>query len=129
MAMPLPTPVEPSFSRCCNVSSTVRSLWPESSAALVASSCRICFLLLTFSAGMIALGATRSVSSMDLYPDGSLSREPRAQRGDVDRPGPRKAADHMDPVMPRQWRPLPYRPPLGREGNGGGMVGGSIQPM
>jgi hypothetical protein len=63
----IPTPVEPSFSRCCKISRMVRSLWPESSAALAVSSCRSCFLLLTFSAGMMALDATRSVSNMDLF--------------------------------------------------------------
>src|SRR5206468_7873911 len=67
MAIPLPTPVEPSFSRCIRISKILRSLWPDSSAALAASSCKACFLPLTFSAGMIALGATRSLSGMECF--------------------------------------------------------------
>src|SRR5215472_6462714 len=96
MAMPLPTPVEPSFSRCCRISRIVRSLWPQSSAALAASSCRICFLLLTFSAGMMALGATRSVSSMDLFPKVLEARQGRDRKG----------ADHKYPPGARQWASL-----------------------
>ena len=65
MAMPLPTAVEPSFSRCIRMSKIARSFWPVSTAARAASSCSACFLLLTLSAGMIAFGATRSVSGID----------------------------------------------------------------
>ena len=62
--MPLPTAVEPSFSRCMRISKIARSLCPVSNAARAASSCSTCFLLLTLSAGRIAFGATKSVSGM-----------------------------------------------------------------
>ena len=62
--MPLPTAVEPSFSRCINVSKIVRSFCPVSTAARAAISCSTCFLLLTLSAGRIAFGATRSMSGI-----------------------------------------------------------------
>ena len=63
--MPLPIAVEPSFSRCIRISKIARSFWPLSAAARAASSCSTCFLLLTLSAGMIAFGATRSMSGMN----------------------------------------------------------------
>ena len=42
-----------------------RSLWPVSAAALAAISCNACFFPLTFKAGMIAFGATRSGVGME----------------------------------------------------------------
>jgi len=48
------------------------------------------------------------------------------KRDEANLAGVAKAADDKYPVMPRQWRPLPYPP---GEGKGGGIVGGSIQPM
>ena len=72
--MPLPTPVEPSFSRCISVSKMVFSFWPEICAALAASSCNACFLPLTFSAGMIASSATTSVSGMELFQNAEALR-------------------------------------------------------
>src|SRR5262245_63651910 len=80
MAIPLPTPVEPSFSRCIRISKIVRSLWPDSSAALAASSCKACFLPLTFSAGMIALGATRSLSGMECFQNPGTQARARQRR-------------------------------------------------
>lgn len=56
MATPYPTAVVPSFSRCNSTSKTARSFCPVSSAALAASSCKACFLLLTFNAGRNRLG-------------------------------------------------------------------------
>src|SRR5262249_31836764 len=89
--MPLPTPVEPSFSRCCKISKTACSFCPERTAAFAASSCRSCFLLPTFSAGRMASGAIRSVSSMGLLEGTRLSG------GMI-----RKARDHMWPPKTRQ---------------------------
>src|SRR3954447_7023025 len=51
-----------------------RSFCPVSSAALAASSCSACFLLLTFNAGRIASGATRSVIGMEGF-RGELNRQ------------------------------------------------------
>ena len=42
-----------------------RSLWPVSAAALAAISCNACFFPLTFKAGMIAFGETRSEGGME----------------------------------------------------------------
>ena len=42
-----------------------RSLWPVSVAALAAISCNACFFPLTFRAGMIAFGETRSGVGME----------------------------------------------------------------
>ena len=64
IAMPLPTPVLPSFSRCISVSKISRSFCPVSLAARAESSWIACFLPFTLSAGIIAFGATRSVSGM-----------------------------------------------------------------
>src|SRR6266404_3322748 len=64
MATPYPTAVVPSFSRCSSTSKIARSFCPVRLAARAASSCSACFLLLTFNAGRIASGATRSVIIM-----------------------------------------------------------------
>ena len=54
-------------SGCSRISKIVRSFWPQSWAALAASSCNACFLPLTFSAGMIASSATTLVSGIKCF--------------------------------------------------------------
>src|SRR5262245_43163219 len=64
MAMPLPTPVEPSRSRSSSTSKICRSCRPQSSAARLASSCSNCFLLPARSRATTAAGVISSSISM-----------------------------------------------------------------
>ena len=48
------------------------SFWPVSSAAFAAISCNACFFPLTFMAGMIAFGETRSVVGIGNRSGGGL---------------------------------------------------------
>ena len=73
-----------------------RSLWPVSAAALAAISCNACFFPLTFKAGMIAFGETRS----------GVGMEPVRRRISIMRGW--KAADYKDRHPARQW---PRQPP------------------
>ena len=63
-AMPRPRPVEPRRSRCSSVLKISRESSPVRSAAIVASSCRTCFLLVTLSGAMMPSGASRSQRSI-----------------------------------------------------------------
>src|SRR6478735_8345627 len=101
MATPLPTPVEPSFSRCSRISRMARSLWPVSVAAFAAISCNACFFPLTFKAGMIAFGATRSGGGMEPV------RKQMQERGWME------GRAYRDPTSLRQW---PRFSALGRRG-------------
>ena len=76
MAMPRPTPVEPSRSRCNSVSKMVRAATPVRTAALWATSCRACFLLFALRDGYTASGAMRSARSMSVSRLRTIQRLP-----------------------------------------------------
>src|SRR5690606_18115622 len=64
MAMPWPTPVEPSRSRCRMTSKISLSDTPVSLAALAANSCNSCFLEFTLRAGITASCCSKSAKAI-----------------------------------------------------------------